>query len=281
MKMGYVLGAAIVVAGGVALYGGSSRSTAPQAEPPAPLPAAAVPAANPAEQPSGGGQVVEGQVLETMDAAGYTYVRVGAQGSEGQWAAVSATQLKVGDKVRIRSDAVMQDFESKTLKRKFAVIHFGSLDTGSAPAAGGAAMPPGHPGPGASAAGGAMPPGHANAAAPAAEAPIEIGKIEKASGPDGRTVAEIFAQKSTLAGKKVRVRGVVVKATNGIMGKNFLHLRDGSGSDQAKDNDLTVTTAEELAKGAKVLLQGTLVLDKDLGAGYKYDAILEDAASVK
>lgn len=277
MKMGYVLGAAVLVSGGVALYGGSGfRESRPQAEPPAPLPAAAV--ANPSpggDQPTPAGQVVEGKALETLEAPGYTYIRVGADGTEGQWTAVSTAPVKVGDKVRVLSQTVMTNFQSSTLKRTFPSIHFGTLDDGKGAAAG-AAMPPGHPPTGA---GAGMPAGHPSAAAPAA--PVEVGKVEKATGPDGRTVEEIFAQKAQLAGKKVRVRGVVVKATNGIMGKNFLHLRDGSGSDQAKNNDLTVTTAEELAKGQTVMLEGVLVLDKDLGAGYRYDALLEDAVSVK
>lgn len=281
MKMGYVLGVVVLVSGGVALYSGGTFREAPrpQAEPPAPLPAAAVPGTP--EAPQAEGQLIEGQALETMDAAGYSYIRIGAQGSEGTWVAVSATQVKVGDKVRVRSQTVMQDFESRTLKRKFATIHFGTLDDGKSAAGG--ALPPGHP------------PAAAGAGAPAAmgsgsagphptitgEAPVEVGTVEKATGANGRTVAEIFAQKKELAGKKVRVRGVVVKSMNGIMGKNFLHLRDGSGTDQAKNNDLTVTTSEEAQKGQKLMLEGVLVLDKDLGAGYKYDVILEDAASVK
>lgn len=278
MKMGYVLGAAVLVAGGVALYGGGgSRGPSAAAEPPKPLPAAAVPG-NP-EEPEETTQLLEGQVLETMAASGYTYLRIGATGTEGTWAAVSETPLKVGDQVRVRSQTVMTDFESKTLNRKFPSIHFGTLDDGKT-AAGGGALPPGHPqagaGPGA---GAAAPPGHPTASA--APAAIEVGKVEKAGGPNGRTVQEIFAQKTELAGKKVRVRGVVVKAMGGIMNRTFLHLRDGSGSDQAKNNDLTVTTVETPQKGQTVLLEGVLVLDKDLGAGYKYDALLEDAVSVK
>ena len=112
-------------------------------------------------------------------------------------------------------------------------------------------------------------------------APSTSAAAGKATGGTARTIAEVFAQKQALSGKKVRVRGTVVKLTGGIMGKTFLHLRDGTGSEEAKNHDLTVTTTEELARDQTVTLEGTLVLDKDLGAGYRYDALLEDAVSVK
>ena len=278
MKMGYILGAVVVVSGGVALFGSGFRDSRPAPEPPAAQPAAAIPAV-PDEQPAADMQVIEGQVLETLEVASYTYLRIGAPGSEGQWAAVSTAQVKVGDQVRVRSGTKMVDFESPTLKRKFASIYFGSLDDGTAPTAGGP-LPAGHP-PAAAASGmpAGMPAGHP--AASAAPELLQIGKLDKATGPNGRTIAEVFAQLKALSGQKVRVRGVVVKATNGIMGKNFIHLRDGSGTDQAKNNDLVVTTVEELVRNQTVMLEGTLVLDKDLGAGYRYDALLEDAATVR
>ena len=67
---------------------------------------------------------------------------------------------------------------------------------------------------------------------------VDLTGIAKAEG--GKTVAEVFAEKDALAGQKVAVRGKVVKTNAGIMGKDWVHVRDGSGADGT--NDLTVTT---------------------------------------
>ncbi len=265
MKMGWVLGAVIVAAGGYAWFGESFRRDRPMPEPASTRAATPLPDLSP--EPAAAG-LIEGTALEVLDVPGYTYIRVGAAGSEGQWVAVTTANVKAGALVRVRSDTVMSNFESKTLGRVFASIHFGSLVDGQAAGP----LPAGHP-----PATAALPPGHP----PAAPAPSTSAAVGKATGGTARTIAEVFAQKQALSGKKVRVRGTVVKLTGGIMGKTFLHLRDGTGSEEAKNHDLTVTTTEELARDQTVTLEGTLVLDKDLGAGYRYDALLEDAVSVR
>ena len=126
----------------------------------------------------------------------------------------------------------------------------------------------------------------APATAPAAEMPaphpipaaptesVDLSGIEKAEG--GKTIAEVFADKAGLAGQAVVFRGKVVKVNPGIMGKNWLHVRDGSGAEGT--NDLTVTTLEVLPNvGDTVLVTGTVAIDKDFGMGYRYDLIIEDA----
>ena len=103
---------------------------------------------------------------------------------------------------------------------------------------------------------------------------VDLSGIAKAEG--GKTVAEVFAEKASLAGKPVTVRGKVVKVNGGIMGKNWLHVRDGSGAEGT--NDLTVTTSGELPElGTIVVVTGPVTLDKDFGMGYQYAVILEDA----
>jgi len=117
----------------------------------------------------------------------------------------------------------------------------------------------------------AMPADHP-AAKPGEE--VDLSGIAKAEG--GKTVAEVFAEKASLAGKPVTVRGKVVKVNGGIMGKNWLHVRDGSGAEGT--NDLTVTTSGELPElGTIVVVTGPVTLDKDFGMGYQYAVILEDA----
>lgn len=110
------------------------------------------------------------------------------------------------------------------------------------------------------------------AAAPAPE--VDLTGIAKADG--GKTVAEVFAEKDALAGQPVTVRGKAVKVNAGIMGTNWVHVRDGSGADGT--NDLTVTTAATVPNvGDTVLVTGTVGLNKDFGMGYSYDVIVEDA----
>ncbi len=109
--------------------------------------------------------------------------------------------------------------------------------------------------------------------------PIEAAdvKVPKATGPDARTVAEIVAGGPKLKDKAVLVRAKVVKFTPGVMNKNWLHVRDGSGSDKDGTNDLVVTTKDETKVGDVVLVKGVVKTDVQLGAGYSYKVLVEDA----
>jgi hypothetical protein len=109
----------------------------------------------------------------------------------------------------------------------------------------------------------------------AGKSDVSLTGIAKAEG--GKTIQEIFDEKASLAGSKVTVRGKAVKVNSGIMGKNWVHIRDGSGANG--DNDLTITTASPSLPdvGDLVLVTGTVALDQDFGVGYQYDVILQDA----
>ena len=118
-----------------------------------------------------------------------------------------------------------------------------------------------------------MPPGETHPA-PKAAAEVDLTGIAKAEG--GKTVAEVFAEKDALAGKPVTFRGKVVKTNPDIMGKNWLHVRDGSGEEGT--NDLTITTAGTLPNvGDTVVVTGNVTLNKDFGMGYASDVLVEDA----
>ena len=96
---------------------------------------------------------------------------------------------------------------------------------------------------------------------------------------NGRTVARIFAERQRDAGQTLRVRGTVIKLTEGVLGKNYLHLWDGSASAEGPA-DLTVTSVEVFEIGETVEVEGQLAIDQDVGAGYRYDALLKDAHRV-
>ena len=106
-------------------------------------------------------------------------------------------------------------------------------------------------------------------------------KVTKATGADAKTVAEIVGGRSGLKDKSVTVRGKVVKFTPGVMGKNWVHLQDGSGSAKDGSNDVVVTTQGETKVGDVVLVKGTVKTDVDLGSGYKYAVLVENATLAK
>jgi hypothetical protein len=208
-----------------------------------------------------------GKVVETMNSGGYTYVLVDT-GSEKVWAAAPEFQVKVGDPVVVPEGMPMTNYHSKTLNRDFEMVYFvnGIMVGGEMAAPGGA--------PGATPGEAKLPNGHPPLTVQSAEqSGVDVSGIKKAEG--GQTVADIFAGKANLAGKDVKVRGKVVKFSPGIMGKNWIHLQDGTGKEGT--NDLTITTSETVKVGDTVVVAGKVTTDKDFGYGYKYDVILEDA----
>jgi hypothetical protein len=243
-----------------------------KSEPPAPAPAAATNAME--AQAASPSATIKGKVLERLDAPPYSYLRLKV-GQDEMWAAVPKVEVAKGAEVTVLNAMPMANFESKTLKRKFEVVFFGTLE-GAAGSAGAAAAPaPGAPPPGMDAGPGGMAQQHAKAA----QGPSNVGdvKVPKAAGADARTVAEVYAQKGALKEKAVSIRGKVVKFNPGIMGKNWVHLQDGSGKADKGDNDITVTTQDMTSVGDTVVVKGTVRVDKDFGAGYAYPVIVEDA----
>lgn len=221
----------------------------------------------PAARPAADGALA-GTVAETMDAAGYTYIQLDTA-SGPRWAAVSESPVKVGDSVTITNFTWMQGFHSKTLDRTFDQIAFGKLAAAGATPSGPGSAPVVDfrevltPKP-------ASPHGTPDPATVDAE-------IAKVAAPNGHTVAEVFAGKTELVGKTVAIRGKVVKFTPAVMNTNWLHLQDGSGSAGSGDNDVTVTTDDTAAIGDVVVVEGTLATDRDLGAGYTYDVLIDKA----
>jgi hypothetical protein len=194
--------------------------------------------------------MTRGAVLETMDSGGYTYVLVEA--SQGQiWAAGPQTSVKVGDIVEVSQGMPMQQFASTTLNRTFDVLYFvNSIVNLTTPA-------------------------QASSSKPAAEDVVDVSVAELEA---GQNIAWVYANKDSLANQSVSLRGKVVKFNSNILGWNFIHIQDGSGNAAERNNDLTVTTKATTAVGETVVLTGTVILDKDFGAGYRFPVLLEDAS---
>ncbi len=204
-----------------------------------------------------------GKVTETMDTGEYTYVRVDT-GKTNVWAAAPKFSVKVGDTATIPAGMAMPQYHSKTLNKDFDLVYFtdrvevngGAKNSAATPAL--QELPKGHPPIG----GQAVP-----------NTKVDLSGIKKAEG--GETIAQIYADKTKLSGKHVKVRGKVVKYNGNILGKNWLHLRDGTGAEGS--NDLLVTTSAEAKIGDTVVATGTLALNKDFGANYKYAVMIEEA----
>jgi hypothetical protein len=207
---------------------------------------------------SAGENGFSGIVAENINTAGYTYVLVDT-GTGKVWAVAPEVAVKTGDTVTVTGLMPMPNYKSKTLNRTFDFVYF----AGSITRKGAQSINP------ASVASHGM---NTGAAVPMAK--MDFSGIRKPL--QGKTVAEIFAEKDNLAGKKVTLAAKVVKVSYGIMGKNWMHVQDGTGT--AGMNDLTVTTNADGKPGQTVLVSGLLSKDKDIGAGYKYPVIIEDAS---
>jgi hypothetical protein len=242
-------------------------------------------------------QSITGKILETMDAGGYTYMKIDT-GLSQPWVAIPQSQVKVGEKVTYQAGMVMKNFSSKTLNRTFNSIVFSSGLVGAAAPHGdgmgtmqnphGKKMPQGGDDSFANAVqaeGGAPTAIQLQSAGSSgslgAIAPFTEINVEKATGDNSYSVGEIFKKTEALDGKTVRIQGKVVKFSPMIMGRNWIHLQDGTGDPMTNTHDLVVTTSEQVKLDDIITVEGVLTANKDFGAGYKYMAIVEEAKTVK
>jgi hypothetical protein len=189
-----------------------------------------------------------------MNAAGYTYLLIESEGTR-VWAAAPETAVAVGDVVQTEMGMAMYEFTSKTLNRSFDVVYFvGSVENLSEPAS------PVRP---------------ADTQSSAAEDRVDNAVAQLKT---ERDIAYVHANKDALAGQQVSLRGKVVKYNANILGTNFIHIQDGSGSAADGNNDLTVTSKTASAVNEQVVLTGTIILDKDFGHGYQFPVLMENAS---
>ncbi len=201
-----------------------------------------------------------GNVVETMDASGYTYVAL-ARNGEQVWAAGPETELETGQEISIDLSMKMTDFTSEVLDRTFDAVYFVTdLETPSAASSATRIQDP-HSG--------------ASRAESKPIQAIDTASIEKPA--DGYRVAELWEERTDLAGTEVVVRGRVVKSNPNVMNRNWLHLQDGTGDPSKGSHDLTVTSQTRAEVGDLVTIRGVVAVDRDFGSGYEYDLIVEKA----
>ena len=229
-----------------------------------------------------GATVYTGTVVETMDAGGYTYVLVKTDGTE-QWVALPESKIQTGDIISYVQGVIMNNFTSKTLDRTFETIIFseGLRDPAKETAMSATGdkdlfkdalakeqnteQPELAPSPGSQ----------------GAVTPFTEITVEKAAGDNSYTIEELFTNRDKLNGKTITVRGKVIKTNMNIMGKNWVHLQDGTGNPMHNSHELVLTTTEIVPVDTVVTLQGKVATDKDFGYSYQYDLLIEEAVPVK
>ncbi len=207
-----------------------------------------------------------GIVQSTQDVSNYTYLEIKDKDTVF-WAAVPRTQVKKGDTVELVNTSLMENFEAKTLGRKFDKIIFAAgvmvngtmATTLKVPAKQSAGASPEQKDPLANAS------EHMQA-----DTSMDAADVKQAE--NGVSVAELLAKPSSYKDKKIVLRGKVVKFSPEIMNKNWIHLKDAS----VKDKDIVATSQDRFKVGDTVLIEGTVKTSQDFGFGYKYDVLLED-----
>ena len=196
-------------------------------------------------------------VEEVLQTSSYTYLLASENGTS-QWLATLKLEATVGDTFYYKGGLDMVDFNSKELDKTFeSVLFLEGLYTSEAMLLGEKDMT-----------------GSPNITNSATTTISSI--IEPADG--GISIAELMANKSSYGDKKVKLRGKVVKYNAGIMNKNWIHLQDGTSD--GEENDIVITTDVSASVGDIITIEGIITLDKDFGAGYFYNIIMEEGVII-
>jgi hypothetical protein len=192
-------------------------------------------------------------VVDIIHTTNYTYLEV-EENDKKFWIAVVKRDAKKGDLVYYTKSFEMTNFVSKELNRTFPTVFFVQDPSDNLVVADNPAPQ-------------AMP---ARQAANTRRTDIAV------KTPNGAiTIADLYKNRDAWSGKMVSIRGEIVRYNFQIMNKNWVHIQDGT--DFSGKFDLAITTMDSLAIGQTVTFKGVIALNKDFGAGYFYDIIMEDA----
>ena len=194
------------------------------------------------------GDIYEGVVVDTLEGGGYTYLQIDDT-KKKYWVAVEGTKVEKGTEVRFTEELRAKDFESKSLNRKFDEIVFASnlQYRTQVPEKGNLAL--------------------------VSEQVKESPYKQK----DTLSVKEAWEKRASLKDQTIAIRGKVVKASPNIMGRNWVHIQDGTG--EGSEVGRVVFTSSELPKvGDVVTASGVARVDKDFGSGYIYKIFVENAS---
>lgn len=186
------------------------------------------------------------KVLEVLPTEKYIYLKV-VENEEEYWVAAGKQNVEVGDRYFFRGGLLKTNFESKEYNRVFEKVYLVSKlvseNHGQS--------------------------SHNNT--PSKEIKKDIEKVE-----GSLLIKEIIEQASALEGKEVQITGECTKLNANIMGRNWIHLKDGS----KDDYDFIITSEQAIPEGHVATLKGTLALNRDFGSGYRYEILIENGTIV-
>lgn len=185
-------------------------------------------------------------VLEILPTEKYNYMRVAELGTE-YWIAALKTDIEIGANYYITGGLQKKNFESKEYNRVFEDL---VLVDNLVPEKHGAE--------------------HNSSPQPNDGINYTISADKRVK--ESVLIASIVDKPEDFAGKKVTIQGTCTKVNEGILGTNWVHINDGTNN----GFDFTATTLSNISVGKQVILEGTIVLNKDFGAGYVYEIILEN-----
>jgi len=195
------------------------------------------------------------KILEAVPTSKYLYLNV-AEGDRTYWMATGPTEVETGAVYYYNEALIRADFESKEMQRVYDTIY---LVTRIVPEAQVKNLKPVKTI--------ANPPDEAKDAGKSGTMPQE-GQHDVTA----VQIADVLNDPGAYQGQWVEVSGTCTKVNEGILNRNWIHLKDGS----ADDKDFVITSSATVKPGDAVKMQAVVRLDKDFGAGYKYAIILED-----
>ncbi|HQV39749.1 MAG: hypothetical protein IPO60_10870 [Flavobacteriales bacterium] len=190
--------------------------------------------------------------LEVLPTERYVYVRV-KEGADEFWIASDKTEVIVGRPYFYRGGLLKTNFHSNEYNRDFDELVLVSK---------------------------VVPADHGESgmadASPTTVNSQEVKPTVKVDVAGSVKIADLIASPKKYEGKVIQVSGTCTKVNPNIMGRNWVHLKDGSKGDP----EVVATTDVVVPLGEKATIVGTVVLDKDFGAGYRYAILLENATTV-
>lgn len=199
------------------------------------------------------------KVEDRIDASDYSYLQVSEKDGKKYWIAATKVDAAKGDILYYTKSMEMKNFHSNTLNRTFESVLFVD-DIAKTP------HNMNNPN--------STPPIDAKTAHSQVLSTPKIDvKIPRLK--DGKTVEQVYNDMEKLNGKIIKIRGKVVKYNPEIMGRNWIHIQDGTGS--GSNYDLMVTSKDQTSVGQLITVEGKVATNKDFGAGYTYKVMIEDA----
>jgi hypothetical protein len=192
------------------------------------------------------------KVLEILPTDKYVYLKV-IENEEEFWIATGKKEVEIGATYFYKNGILKTNFESKEYNRVFDKV---VLVSNIVPANHGGSMN-----------------GEITKKTGASNENIQVKPLEVEG---SIKISDIIDNPAKYDGKEVQLSGTCTKLNPNIMGRNWIHLKDGS----KDDYDLVITSDVAVPEGHVVTMMGTVELDKDFGAGYMYDIIIENGKIV-